>query len=336
VQIRGASRIGSGARLCHAVVDETTVGAGGQVVRSALRRSCVGDGAAVTSCLLEQAQVAARSTADCARVVRASLRGAARLNPYALIEDAHLEFPCIVGSSIRGARIRSTFMSYHMPGQVEGLVVEPTCVSVDGQRVAVAAVPMLGGGLRVQGDAERPVTMECAFIGSNAILEAGARVGFGCFVLGRLTGVEGLPPFTVSVAAGPEADGIGMVVHQFANMVITHFINWAYQALGPAQAEAVGLLVPTMLAEGRAAVAWALAQRAAGRRWPADAPFAKYRSLALYSEAQLAAGLDAYERALADDRWQMRFVDGELRFTGHGRWEAAAGAARWRPAAPGQ
>jgi hypothetical protein len=190
---------------------------------------------------------------------------------------------------------------------------------------------MLGGGLRVLGDARHPVTMECAFIGSNAILEGGAFVGFGSFVLGRLNGVEGLPPFTVSTGPGPHKDQIGQVVHQFANMVITHFVNWAYQALGPDQADAVGLLVPTMLAEGRAAVAWALECQPAGAAGEPPAPFARYRSLGMYSQAQLAAGLEAYDRALADGRWQMRWIDGQLRFTGPGRWEVAAGVARWRP-----
>jgi len=196
----------------------------------------------------------------------------------------------------------------------------------------VAAIPMLGGGLRVLGDAQHPVTMECAFIGSNAILEGDAYVGFGSFVLGRLTSAEGLPPFTVSTSAGPVRDQVGMVVHQFANMVITHFVSWAYQALGPERAEDVGLLVPTMLAEGRDAVAWAQEQRRRGGGWDDNAPYAKYRSLALYSDAQLTAGVRAYEQALADGRWEMGVVDGELRFVGPGSWKVGGGVARWEAA----
>ncbi|MEW6751531.1 MAG: hypothetical protein AB1505_11220, partial [Candidatus Latescibacterota bacterium] len=116
----------------------------------------------------------------------------------------------------------------------------------------------------------------------------------------------------------------------FANIVITHFINWAYQALGPGQAEAVGLLVPTLLAAGRDAVAWAQARRAAGAPLDADSPFARYRSLSLYTDAQLAAGFQAYSRALADGGWQMRYEHGELRFVGPGCWEVEGGVARWR------
>ena len=330
VQIRGASRVGDGAWLCNTVLDNGTVEAGARLTRSLVRSSQIGRGASVVSASVTESSVAAESSVTCARIASSTLAGVARVSPYGSIEDAQLGFPFIVGSCIRGARVDSTLMSYHMPGQVEGLIVEPSQVCRDGRRIVVAAIPMLGGGLRVLGDEERPVRMECAFIGSNAVLEGGAYVGFGCFVLGRVTSEEGLLPFTVSTAAGPGRDQIGMVVHQFANMVITHFVSWAYQALGPEQADDVGLLVPTMLAEGRDAVAWAVAQREAGTGWDEGAPYGKYRSLPLYSEAQLNAGLQAYERALADDRWSMRLVDDELRFVGKGGWEVQDGVARWR------
>jgi len=329
VQIRGASVVGGGARLCHAVVDDATVAPGARLVRSAVRNSTVARDAAVTSASVVDSTVAAGSSVTCARLVRATLGGVARVSPYALIEDSHLGFPCIVGSNIRRARVDSIFMSYHMPGQVDGLIVEPSQVERAGERVEVAAIPMLGGGLRVLGSEERPARLECSFIGSNAILEGDAYVGFGAFVLGRLTAGEGLPPFTVSTAPGPERDQIGMVVHQFANMVITHFVSWAYQALDPERAEDVGLLVPAMLAEGSDAVAWAQRQRRAGAAWDDGAPYAKYKSLALYSDAQLAAGAKAYEQALADGRWDMRWENGELRFCGPGVWRVQGGVARW-------
>ena len=330
VQIRGASRVEDGAWLCNAVLDNVTVEARARLTRSLVRSSQIGRGASVLSASVTGSSIAAGSSVTCARIAQSRLAGIARVSPYASIEDTQLAFPCIVGSNIRGARVDSTFMSYHMPGQVEGLIVEPSQVYRDGQRIEVAAIPMLGGGLRVLGDAQHPVRMECAFIGSNAILEGGAYVGFGSFVLGRLTSEEGLLPFTVSTAAGPDRDQIGMVVHQFANIVITHFVNWSYQALGPEQADDVGLLVPTMLAEGRDAVIWAMAQREVGAGWDDGAPYGKYRSLSLYSNAQLSAGLLAYEQALAGGRWDMRFVDGELRFVGKGGWEVRAGVARWQ------
>ena len=329
VQIRGASTVADGAWLCHAVVDNAVVGAGARLVRSIASGSSIGSGASVLSARVTDSSIAAQSSVTCARIASSTLAGVARVSPYALIEDSHLAFPCIVGSSIRHSRVDSTFMSYHMPGEVEGLIVEPSHVRRGGEEMEVAAIPMLGGGLRVLGDRQHPVRMECAFIGSNAILEGDAYVGFGSFVLGRLTSAEGLPPFTVSTSAGPERDQIGMVVHQFANMVITHFVNWAYQALGPDRAEEVGLLVPTMLAEGRAAVAWAQEQRRTGAGWEAGAPYAKYGSLALYSDAQLAAGARAYQQALDDGRWKMGFQDRELRFVGQGSWKVQGGVARW-------
>ena len=110
-------------------------------------------------------------------------------------------------------------------------------------------------------------------------------------------------------------------------------MSWAYQALGAEQAEAVGLLVPTMLAEGRDAVAWAQEQRRSGARWDSTSPYARYASLQLYSDAQLAAGGRAYEQALADGRWDMAYTDGELRFVGEGAWRVEGGVARWEAAA---
>jgi hypothetical protein len=216
---------------------------------------------------------------------------------------------------------------------VEHVVVYPSTVVRDGKPVTVRAIPMLGGGLRALGTAGNPVRMECAFIGSNAILDAGVFVGFGSFVLGRLTGSEGLPPFTISTAPGPERDEIGMVVHRFANVVITHFVNWAFQALGPERGPDVALLVPAMLREGRDAVAWALKLRRTDAAFDEGSPYARYKSLRLYSESQLAAGLEAYETALADGRWQMAYQDGELRFTGKGAWVVKDGAARWQQTA---
>lgn len=329
VQIRGASTVAEGAWLCHAVVDEASVEPGARLLNSVASNSTIARGATLMSSSVVDSTVAAESSVTCARLARATLGGVARVSPYGLIEDSSLGFPCIVGSNMRHARVDSTLMSYHMPGQVEGLVVEPSRVRRDGNDVKVAAIPMLGGGLRVLGSPEHPVRMECSFTGSNAVLEGDAYVGFGSFVLGRLTAAEGLPPFTVSTSPGPKRDQIGMVVHQFANMVITHFVSWAYQALDLGQAEDVGRLVPAMLAEGRDAVVWAQKLRETGAAWDAAGPYAKYRSLSLYSDAQLAAGARAYDQALADGRWDMGLVDDELRFTGSGAWRVHGGVARW-------
>ncbi len=330
VQIRGASVVADNAWLWHSVVEDSTVGAGTTVSRSRVSDSRVGDNTRVMSSAILDSELADRSSCTCARLSSAALKGQARVSPYAKVERSSLSDPCIIGSIISDTTVDSVFMSYHMPGQVDHLVVKPCHVGGGDTRVEVRAIPMLGGGLRVLGTAEKPVRMECAFVGSNAVLEAGALVGFGCFVLDRLTGAEGLPPLTISTSPGPERDEIGMVVHKFANVVITHFISWAYQALPQEQAHHVGLLLPSYLGEGREAVRWALAQRADGT-FDQSSPYAKYRSLALYSEEQLKAGLEAYELALSDGRWEMGVVDGALRFTGPGVWSVAGGVARWVP-----
>jgi hypothetical protein len=328
-RITGASVVEEGAWLYRTVVEDSTVRAGARLARCVAVTSTVGANVDALSAAIVKSDLGDGSSVTAARIEDARVAGPARVNPYAAIRASALSHPSIVGSNIDNADVRSVFMSYHMPGQVSHLVVEPTTIDVGGRAVDVEAIPMLGGGCRVRGTKDAPVTMPCAFIGSNAIVEAGAYVGFGSFVLGTLTGDEGLPPFTVSTEAGAERDGIGMVVHSFANMVITHFVSWAYQALGADRADDVGRLINAMLGEGVRAVEWALEQRAASA-WDESSPYARYRSLKLYAEPQLKAGLKAYHTALDDGRWSMAFSDGELRFTGDGAWGVSGGAARWR------
>jgi hypothetical protein len=85
-----------------------------------------------------------------------------------------------------------------------------------------------------------------------------------------------------------------------------------------------------MLREGRDAVQAVLSARSEGRALDPDSTAARFKSLALYSESQLRSGLEAYETALGDDRWQMGYVDGELQFTGKGVWSVKEGVARWQ------
>ena len=187
---------------------------------------------------------------------------------------------------------------------------------------------MLGGGSRLLGTAKNPIDIEGAFIGSNAIVEAGAYIGFGCFVLGTLTGDEGLPPFTLSTSPGPEGDCIGAVLVQFANLVITHMIGWTYQAAGADKAVVAAALMQSQIRTGIAAVEWAMKARAEDS-WDKSSPFARFKSLRLYSEKQLLSGLETYRSELADERWRLAFANDELRFTGNGVWHVADGIARW-------
>lgn len=331
VQVKGNSVVGDNVRLYRTVVDNSTVAAGSTLSRCSLRNADIGEKVQAVSSTMHDAGLAAGSSCTCARLEDARLEGRARVSPFADVQRATVRYPCIIGSVIRDADVDSTFMSYHMPGQVENLVVEPSYVDEGDTKVPVRAIPMLGGGLRALGMADKPIRMPCAFIGSNAELEAGAYVGFGGFVLGRLTGDEGLPPLTLSTAPGPERDEIGMVVHRFANMVITHFVSWAFQALGPDEAPRVGKLITSYLREGRDAVSWAITQREKGA-FDESSPYARYRSLKLYSDAQLTNGLGAYDLALSDGRWEMEYRGGQLYFSGAGFWHVKDGIARWETA----
>jgi len=92
----------------------------------------------------------------------------------------------------------------------------------------------------------------------------------------------------------------------------------------------VARMVPCMLAEGRDAVRTELERRATGKTGNERGPFDKYKSLRLYTEAQLQAGLETYNGELSDGRWEMRYLDGELRFVGNGKWTITDGSARWQ------
>jgi len=188
---------------------------------------------------------------------------------------------------------------------------------------------MGGGGGRLKGSTEKPIGVECSFVGSNAIVEGGAYIGFGSFVLGRLTGEEGLLPFTVSTEAGPEKDQIGGVLSSFANIVITHFISWAYQGNGEEKAELICRMIESQIREGHGALEWMRDVRERGEKWEESSPYARFKSLRLYSDQQLKSGLAALARELEESKWDLRY-DGELAFCGKGSWSAAAGALRWK------
>ena len=329
VCIKGRSVVEAGARLWRSVIDNTSIGAGTLVMRSILEASEAGAGASVVSSDVRRTSVGAGSSIACAHVHRSRLPEHSIVSPFGDLLDVAATKPVIIGGAMSGADIRTALMSMHMAGKAEHLKAHPVTVEVGGNEVEIWPVPMLGGGSRILGTAEKPVELEGAFIGSNAIIEPGAYVGFGCFVLGTLTGEEGLPPFTLSTAAGPESDGIGSVLMQFANLVITHMLGWTYQAAGADKAAAAAELMRAQIKRGMAALEWALStRRSSGDREMASA-FACFKSLRLYSEKQLLAGLDTYRGELADERWNLAFCDGELRFTGRGSWRVSDGIARW-------
>jgi hypothetical protein len=195
----------------------------------------------------------------------------------------------------------------------------------------VPAIPMLGGGSLIRGTADRPVTMQGCFIGSNAVIEAGTYVGFGCFILGTLGPAAGLLPFTLSTGGGPERHQLGGVLTQMPSTVITHFINWTFQAVGPEGAAGVAEVARQSIEEGARAVGWELARR--GGNAPVGRDYgARYRSLADYADDQLAAGLESFRRALDSGAWEIAFEGAELRFSSpKGRWLERGGSALWKP-----
>ena len=75
---------------------------------------------------------------------------------------------------------------------------------------------------------------------------------------------------------------------------------------------------------------WAIEQRKKEDKFDLTAPYARFKSFCEYTDAQLNEGLAAYDDALSDGRWNLKYTDGELRFTGRGAWEIVNGAARWR------
>jgi UDP-3-O-[3-hydroxymyristoyl] glucosamine N-acyltransferase len=325
--IAGKSIVGAGARIWRTTIYDSRIAAGAKVLRSLVRQSDIDKGAVVISSHVRDSILGAGSAAVCARVDRSRLAGPATVSPFGDVRNVDAEAPIIAGGCMDGARIRTPLMSMHMAGVATHIRAEPCRVDVGGKIVEIWSPPMLGGGSRILGSAERPVGMEGSFIGSNAIVEPGAYVGFGSFVLGLLTGEEGLPPFTVSTGPGPEGDGIGQVLAQFPSLIITHIIGWTYQASGAERAPAVAGLMRSQIEESARAAEWALQCRAAGK-WDESSPYARYKSLRLYSKEQLQAGVEAYRGQLADDRWKMEFVGGELRFA-VGTWAVAEGAARW-------
>ena len=329
VQIKGKSVVGDNVWLYRTVVDNCKINKGAHITRCALHNSRIGEKTEVTSTSIKNSSIGNNSNISCGQIESSTISANAKINPFAKIHSTRIAKPCIIGTTIFGSEADSILMSYHMPGYVSGLKVLPAKIYVDGKLEEVFAIPMLGGGLRVYGSPGKEVTVECSFIGSNAVLEGGAYVGFGSFVLGQLQGDEGLLPFTISTDPGPEKDQIGEVASNLANIVISHFINWTFQANGTKKASLVGRLVISMLKEGRDAVLWEIEQRELKKEWDENSPYSKYKSLKLYSDVQLKSGLAAYECELSDDRWCLEYIDKELRFTGKGSWLISDGIARW-------
>ncbi|HUS46960.1 MAG TPA: hypothetical protein VM098_02485, partial [Phycisphaerae bacterium] len=123
----------------------------------------------------------------------------------------------------------------------------------------------------------------------------------------------------------------GGVLGALASTVITHFINWTYQAVGPQGAPGVAEMVRQSILRGVRLVERELARRG-GREAPGDDETAgRYRSLGCYSEEQLQAGLRIYQRSLDSGAWEIGCKDGQLWFASQkGRWLERNGNAFWK------
>jgi len=326
------SRIGPGtviergAAVWNSTLADTTVEANATVERCVVDGSRVGRGSAVRSCRLTEATLGGNSTADSAAMKRAHLAANSTVSAFADVLDVDCDFSTIIGGAFHGIDVDCYLMSMHMAGGARHVEAVPFIVELEGERIAVPAIPMVGGGSLIRGTEERPVTLECAFIGSNAIIEPGTHVGFGCFVLGELGPDVALPPFTISTGPEPRRRQIGAVLSNMAGTVITHFVNWTYQAVTPELAPAVAKMTVQALRRGRDAVQAELARRGSARE-PTQPPA---HDLSDYSDGQLKQGLDNYEQALESGAWELAFEDGELRFTSDkGRWAERNGSARW-------
>ena len=323
--------IADGAVIWNSVLTNCKVGKNARIERSRLSDSEIGDSSIVRSCKITESSLGEHSVAQSASLVNSHLAGEATINAFADLVDVKTEYASILGGRMHSAKIETYLMSMHMAGTASHLIALPTRVEVAGLDVPVPAVPMIGGGALIRGSAEAPVQIESCFIGSNAIIEAGTYVGFGCFILGRLGPNAGLLPFTVSTGDDPQKHQIGAVLGSLACMIVTHFLEWTYQSVTPEDAPAVAELVPQSIQRAIDAIDYELTRRSGKANGEAERQFACYRSLPDYSDEQLQRGLDVYRRVLDSGAWQMVWDGEQLKFSSdRGFWAERNGVIFWK------
>ena len=324
--------IGPGAQVWRSVIERSEIGPGARVERARVADCRVGASARVRSSCLERSAIGDRATVEAAAVRDSRLAESSTVSAFADVRDVRASRAAILGGPMAHAQVGTFLMMMHMAGACRHLRALPFPVEMDGAVVEVPAVPMIGGGAVIRGEADAPVEMVCCFIGSNARIEANTFIGFGSFVLGRLGPDEGLLPFTLATDGDPARHRIGGVLAALPSVVITHFLGWAYQAAGAATAPAVARMVPEAVREAMAVIRWELGGRRGVSQVAAPPSLARYRSLRHYTQEQLEEGLRAYGDALASGAWDLVWDGDVLRFRAEkGRWLERGGAAAWAP-----
>ena len=338
VVLEGNTVIGRNSRLFRTILKDTIIGENTTlyrcVIEAAPKQNCIiGNNVELNSCKISSSEIGDRTIGTDAMVNNSRLACDTTLSMFAAIDNVQALKPTIIGGIMRDCKINTTLMSMHSAGCVTGLVAKPVIVQADDRRIEIPAVSMLGGGCQIHGKgiSDDAVVMEGSFIGSNTILETGAFIGFGAFVLGQLGSDEGLLPFTISTQQGPKTDEIGAVLTKFSNIVVTHFINWTYQSLPKEQAGDIVHLINGCISQGAMAIRNELCRREKGWAWDAKTDFARYKSLPLYTVEQLAGGLRIYEKCIEQGCWDVVFNGENLSFTNaEGHWAEKGGHIRWQ------
>jgi UDP-3-O-[3-hydroxymyristoyl] glucosamine N-acyltransferase len=335
--LQGKTTIGARVRLFRSRLQNASVGENTTLSRCLIKGTLenpavIGKDVNLTGCKVVASAVGNRCTGVDAAVTNSTLAPNSRLSMFASLDNVHAAFPTIIGSPMKNCTINTPLMSMHSASCVTGLVAEPVIVEIEGEKAEIGAIPMLGGGCQIRGGAGTDaVTIEGAFIGSNAIIESNCFIGLGSFILGRLGPGEGLLPFTVSHRCGPHADEIGTVLTRFPNIIVTHIIGWTYQAITKDHVHNIVHLVNAAIRNGLNAVQSELSRRRNRLPWDEHADYAKYRSLQHYSEQQLKDGLGVYEEAIQQGKWDMVFDGANLSFANTtGVWAEKNGYIHWQ------
>lgn len=303
--------IGHRAQLWNATLEACEIGDDVLVERCRLIDTKIGSEVTLRSSVVEKSQVGNHSTVESARIIDSTLADHSTIYALADLKDVSTKCGTILGGQVESTRIGTCLMTMHMAGRASGIEAETTPVVMkDGQTVHVRSIPMIGGGSQCDGTPDASIRLEGCFIGSNAQIESGVRLGFGAFVLGRIGPNVELPPFTLAFGGDPTTYRLGQVLTRLPDIVVSHFLSWTYQASKPEEIEAVARMVESSIERGLAAVRFEQARRSGDENIGASPLF----DLTCYTDAQLEGGRTIYEQSLASGVWRMAVDAGELVF----------------------